>query len=132
MPVDITVDTSVLIAAIANEPSKERAVQLTTGHRLVGPASIPFEIGNALSAMLKRKRISVAQAESFLDAYATIPVTLVDTDLKSAMTVVNKLRVYAYDAYVLGCALQTQSPLLTLDIPLRKAAISIGIQVLEI
>jgi hypothetical protein len=32
---DITVDTSTLIAVVTNEPSRRRAIELTTGHSLI-------------------------------------------------------------------------------------------------
>ena len=55
---DITIDTSALIAVIANEPQKNEIVRLTEGVKLCAPASVHWEIDNAFSAMLKRNRIS--------------------------------------------------------------------------
>ena len=43
-----------------------------------------------------------------------------------------KLQIYAYDAYFLVCAMQFGTPLLTLDEPMKGAAASLGIEVLEI
>ncbi len=51
---DIVIDTSALIAVITGEPERDRIVELTTGATLVGPGSIPWEIGNAFSAMFKQ------------------------------------------------------------------------------
>jgi len=51
---DIVVDTSVLIAVIANEPEKDRLIRQTTGADLLAPPSCHWEIGNAFSAMLRR------------------------------------------------------------------------------
>ena len=129
---DITIDTSTLIAVVSNEPSKTRAVELTTGHNLVAPASVHWEIGNALSAMVKRERITLATANACVDAYLQIPIKLVDVDLKQALALVKQLRVYAYDAYLLLCAIQMRAPLLTLDQPLKLAAADLGIEVLEV
>jgi predicted nucleic acid-binding protein len=53
-------------------------------------------------------------------------------DLKQALDIVGKLRIYAYDAYLLVCAMQARSPLLTLDASLKLAAETLGIRVLEI
>lgn len=129
---DITTDTSVLIAVIGNEPSRERAIELTTGHSLVAPTSVHWEVGNALSAMVKRERVTLAQANACIDAYLKIPIKLVDVDLKQSLALVRKLRMYAYDAYLLVCAMQLGTPLLTLDEPLKVAAQSLGIDVLEV
>ncbi|MYE85371.1 MAG: type II toxin-antitoxin system VapC family toxin [Gammaproteobacteria bacterium] len=38
---------------------------------------------------------------------------------------------YAYDAYLVQCAMQTNSPLLTLDLGLRAAAEKMSVQTLE-
>ncbi len=43
---DIVIDTSALIAVIVGEPERNRIVELTTGNTLIGPGSIPWEIGN--------------------------------------------------------------------------------------
>ena len=51
---DIVIDTSVLIAVIVGEPERDRIVELTTGNTLIGPGCIPWEVGNAFSAMFKQ------------------------------------------------------------------------------
>ncbi len=51
---DIVLDTSVIIAVIANEPEKRVLIRLTKGAELIAPQSVHWEIGNAFSAMLKR------------------------------------------------------------------------------
>lgn len=129
---DITVDTSALIAAVGNEPTKPRIVELTTGHNLVAPASVHWEVGNALSAMLKRERITLPQAQECVESYLQIPIRLVDVDLRQSLALVKRLRVYAYDAYLLSCAAQFRAPLLTLDDALRVAAKAAGVDVLEV
>jgi len=129
---DITTDTSVLIAVAGNEPSRDRAIKLTTGHGLIAPSSVHWEVGNALSAMIKRQRITGAQANACIDAYLQIPIKLVNVDLKQSLALVKKLQVYAYDAYLLVCAMRSGTPLLTLDEPLQLSAKSLGIEVLEI
>jgi predicted nucleic acid-binding protein len=48
---DIVIDTSALIAVIVAEPERDKIIELTTGNTLIGPGSIPWEIGNAFSAM---------------------------------------------------------------------------------
>jgi uncharacterized protein with PIN domain len=49
----ITVETSALIAVVANEPSKPALVEATRGASLLAPALVHWEIGSALSAMLR-------------------------------------------------------------------------------
>ena len=129
---DITIDTSTLIAVVSNEPSKARAIELTTGHSLVAPSSVHWEVGNALSAMIKRQRVTLAQANACVEAYLQIPIKLINVDLKQSLALVKQFRMYAYDTYLLVCAMQMGTPLLTLDESLRVAASSLGIEVLEV
>jgi hypothetical protein len=60
---DIVIDTSALITVIINEPVLIDIIELTSGKTLIGPGSIPLEIGNAFSAMVKRNRLSLAAAQ---------------------------------------------------------------------
>ena len=60
---EIVIDTSALVSVIVGEAERERIVEITTGNKLIGPGSIPWEIGNAFSAMFKKKRISLKEAE---------------------------------------------------------------------
>ena len=129
---DITIDTSVVLAVVCGEAARERAIKLTTGHTLIAPPSLDWEVGNALSAMLKRERITPAQADACLAAYGKIPVKLVDVDLRQALALTARLKAYAYDAYMLVCAQQSGTSLLTLDDALKIHAASLGIDVLEV
>lgn len=44
---DIVIDTSALIAVIVAEPERNKLIEITKGNTLIGPGSIPWEIGNA-------------------------------------------------------------------------------------
>jgi len=127
---NVTVDTSVLLAVCTNEPSKARLIELTKECHLVAPASVHWEVGNALSAMLKRERITLDQALTCIEYYQRIPIRLVDVDLASALTFANRFRMYAYDAYLLTCSIQYNTPLITLDGALKISANQLGISTL--
>ncbi len=129
---NITIDASVLIAVVTHESSRERAIELTAGHRLIAPHSLHWEMGNAFSAMIKRGRVTLGDVRYCLDAYLKIPVKFVEVDLKQALALVEQTRIYAYDAYMLVCAAQSNMPLITLDKPLRRVAEQLGIATLEI
>lgn len=128
----IVVDTSVIIAVITNEEHKRRIVRMTKGADLIAPASLHWEIGNAFSAMFKRKRITLQEAQAAVGAYQTIPLRLCDVDLDGAIELAERLGIYVYDAYVIRCALKYRSPLLSLDQPLIEAARKAGATVKEI
>jgi len=129
---DILVDTSVLIAVITNEPIRPRLIDLTMGAHLLAPASVPWEIGNAFSAMLKRKRATLEQIQQAWAAYQQIPLRFVTIDIGHALIIAAKYDIYAYDAYFIAGALQQKSALITLDGGLRQAAHQAGVTILEV
>jgi predicted nucleic acid-binding protein len=119
--VEIVIDTSAILAVIAEQPEKPDLVRLTRGATLLAPASVHWEIGNAMSAMFKRKAIGIKDAVRLLEAYAAIPIRVAEVGLKQAVELSAKWNVCAYDAYILACAINERAPLLTLDGGLRKA-----------
>jgi predicted nucleic acid-binding protein len=129
---DIAVDASVLIAVVAEEPEKPALIEVTAGSNLITPASTHWEVGNAFSAMLKRKRITMAQAEKSIASYDQIAIRIVEVDLLAALRLAEKLDIYAYDAYLLQCAHSANCALLTLDQGLVRAAKRANIQILEV
>lgn len=128
----IVVDASVLIAVIAGEVEKERLVDATAGAELLAPSSVHWEIGNALSALLKRKRVTIEEALQAIEIYQQIPISFVEVELAESLKLANELGLYAYDAYLLRCAAKYRSPLLTLDAGLIQAAKKKKIAVLEV
>ena len=126
------VDTSVVIAVIANEPEKSALITATQGYSLIAPPSLHYEIGNAFSAMLKRNRISWVQAEQAMRIYEQIPIIFVDVDLHKSLELAHRLKIYAYDAFMISCALEFGCDLLTLDGGLSYAAKAAGVNVVEV
>ena len=129
---DIVVDTSALVAVIAGEPERNRIVRLTAGNKLIGPGSIPWEIGNAFSAMVKRERLTLHDAQKGLAIFEQIPIRYIQPDVGNALRISKEADIYAYDAYVLDCAARYKAPLLTLDRELMSAAFNLGIETLEV
>ncbi len=132
METDLVADTSTIIAVIANEPEKPRLIAKTQGCELFAPYSLYWEIGNVFSAMIKRGRITLEQATAAIEIYEKISLTLIDVDLKQALEIVDRHKVYAYDAYMIACALNRGCPLLTLDSGLAYAAKAAGVEVWEV
>ncbi len=129
---NIVVDTSVLIAVLVNEPERSKIVSLTIGLDLLAPGSVHWEIGNALSAMIKRKAIHGHEVEVVLKAYRQIPIRLVDVDLDRALEIALEQDIYAYDAYIIECARENRCKVLSLDKGLVEAAVKAGVGVLEV
>ena len=128
----IVVDTSVILAVVLNEPTKTDLIRLTTGTELVAPASLHWEIGNALSAMLKRKRLTLTEAHQALIEYRKIPIRFLDIALDDAVTIAAQFAIYAYDAYFIVCARAQSIAIITLDNGLKVAARTAGLTVMEI
>lgn len=128
----MVVDTSTVIAVIAGEAEKAKLIELTNEATIVAPASIDWEVGNAFSAMLKRSRITLEQALEAIEVYQEIALEIVEINLKDALRLAAKFNLYAYDAYILQCAVEYQLPLISLDKNLIDIAKREGIQVIEV
>ncbi|MEE9492667.1 MAG: type II toxin-antitoxin system VapC family toxin [Gammaproteobacteria bacterium] len=128
---DITIDTSALIAVIGNEKSKLEIIEKTKGSTLFAPPSVHWEIGNAFSAMFKRRQTSLEMAKQALIAYQEIPIKFIDVPLEKSLELSFIQNMYAYDVYLIQCAQQTSTQLLTLDNALKAAARGAGVAILE-
>jgi len=128
----ITIDTSALIAVIGNEQSKQNMIEISKGCSLYAPKSVHWEIGNAFSAMFRRRSITIGLAKQALSAYREIPIKFIDVSLEQTLEISHALTIYAYDSYLIQCAQQTSTSLLTLDHGLKAAAEKMGINVLEL
>ncbi len=129
---EITVDTSAVMAVLLNEPLRDKVREQTQGAELVSAPTLPWEVGNALSALFKRKRIDLNQATGALLSFHQIPVRLGVIELDVAVELANEQDIYAYDAYILECARKYRTPLLSLDGSQTRIARQLGIEVLEV
>jgi predicted nucleic acid-binding protein len=129
--VEIVIDTAAVLAVLLEEPERPALLAATTGAVLFAPASLPWEVGNALVAAVRRRRLSAAQAEAGWTAYQTIPIRLLEVDIGRAMALATERGLYAYDAYMLELARNRGLPLLTLDAKLSDAARLAGIALVE-
>ena len=129
---DIVIDTSALIAVIVGKPEREDIIELTNENSLIGPGSIPWEIGNAFSAMFKQNRLELDEAKRGQGIFTSIPLRYVETDFTNVISIAKQTNMYAYDAYFLDCAVRYKSPLLTLDRRLMSAAQSLKVTVMEV
>ena len=128
----VVVDTSVILTVVLNEPRKATLIRLTTGADLIAPASLHWEIGNALSAMFKRHRLTREEGLQALVEYRKIPIRFLDVRLEDAVALAAQLDIYAYDAYFIACARSQAAALLTVDNGLSSAARTVGLTVLEV
>lgn len=126
----IIVDTNTFLEVALNQPQKLLIIEKTENASSYAPKVLPFEIANALSAMVKRKQITEQKAFSVYNKAMIIPVNLCDISIYQALQVATTNGIYAYDAFYLQLALETGYPLLTLDKGMKYVAERLGITLL--
>lgn len=104
---------------------------LTQGANLIAPHSVHWEIGNAFSAMFKRNRVTLEQALKAIQAYHKIPIRFVEVGLERSLELAKTANIYAYDAYLIRCALRYRAPLMSLDRSLVDFAKRMKVKVVE-
>ncbi len=129
---NIVIDSSAIIAVIVAEPERDSIIAATSGHTLIGPGSIPWEIGNAFSVMIKQRRVGVSDAQRGLEILDSIPLQYVSVDMANALSIAAQVNVYAYDAYFLDCSLRHAAPLVTLDRTLGRVAAALGVNLVSL
>lgn len=80
----------------------------------------------------KQDRLSLEKARQVLTQFAEIPIRRTKLRLTEATKIVYNHSIYAYDAYVLDCARQYRSPLLSLDNQLLAIGKELELQLLEV
>ena len=128
----LVVDTSIVIAVLTNEKSKDKLIRATKGEELLAPSSLHWEMGNAFSAMFRRKRITLKLAKQAMNYYSTIPLRFQEVDIFKALEIAYNYSIYAYDAYFLECSRRNNSALITLDESLKIIAKKMKIKVIEV
>jgi len=128
----IIADTNTFMAVALYEPEREEIIRLTSGYDLIAPDVLPFEIGNALSAMFKRGRLAPDEILRVWDIIGQIPVDLRSVDIPNALKIATQFNIYAYDAYFLICAFSLHSPLITLDRRMIQVAKNLDIHTMEV
>lgn len=129
---ELVIDTSAVVAVVTNAPEKKRLIRSTDESTLVAPSSVHWEVGNAFSAMFRRGRIDLELIERAIEIYRRIPIRFVDVNLSAALRIASRHRIYAYDAYLIECAIVRKATLLTLDRSLARVALEAGAQVMEV
>lgn len=118
----VVVDASVVMAVILEEPEKPAIVSVTEGTTLIAPGCLRWEIGNAFSALLKRKRLNMETASRGVDIFEMIPIQEMGVSLEDALELCGRHNLYAYDAYYIQLAKRNSASLLTLDRKMESVA----------
>ena len=140
MPKQIVIDASAVIATLLRESSAAAILKVTAGVQLISPASLSYEITNALSARMRRsaadaQRLTPAQAALAWKLFTQADIALhpVDNDRHAgALTIAGAQGIYCYDAYLIALALAESAPLMTLDAGQQRAAVAMGVQIVSL
>lgn len=129
---NLVADSSAFLAIALSEPERKGIIRATEGAQIVAPELLPYEIGNALSAMVKRGRLSRDEGLAAYRSIARIPCRLMTVDIVESLELAFRFQLYAYDAYFLKCAETLSCPMLTLDRSMQRIAAEMGIEFLEV
>ena len=126
---ELVADASAFLAVVLNDEDREWVVERTSGSTIFSPEVLPYEIGNALSAVRRKGRFSDEEILKAFDLSQRIPVTLLPVRIYDAMKIAMKFRIYAYDAFYIQCCLETKLPLISLEERMCEVARNLGIKV---
>lgn len=128
----VVVDTSIVLAVLLNEPERDAILTRTRGKRVLVAPSLPWEVGNALVALVRRGRADLASIVRVWRAFEKIPLSFAESSIPASLRLAAESALYAYDAYVIEAARAAGTPLMTLDKKQRSVAVERGIDILEV
>lgn len=129
---NMVIDTSAIIASVMRGPERDALAEAASGHVLIAPGYVRWEVCQALSVMVRQKGIDVVEARRGMDILDNIPLRYVDVDLDQVLSIASRMKGVAADAFLLETAIRYNAPLLTLDRSLGRAAESLGIEVVRL
>ncbi|MCQ2613911.1 MAG: type II toxin-antitoxin system VapC family toxin [Treponemataceae bacterium] len=127
---DIVIDASCVLSYLLNQEGSEIVVKKVGNNQLIAPTCLPFEIGNAVSKLIKRKFISIFEGVAVYHQFVKIPIRLVDPDIPNSIVIAGETDSYAYDSYYLNVASQMALPLFSFDEKMNDTAKNRGIKCL--
>jgi len=130
------VDTSIALKwFLEDEEDRADSLNILKGisetNRPVVPWLWFYEIGNALTFAVRRKRVVFEQVEEFLRLLEQMPIDVDEPDRATALRLPYLCREHnltTYDAAYLELAMRLQLPLATCDNALIRAAADVGVQ----
>lgn len=94
-----------------------------------------YEVGNGLLMAYRRKRITIDQITGFLTRLQALPIEAVaqsTSEIFGFPALAQSSGLTNYDAAYLAIAIRLQLPMATSDSALRRAAASVGVQILAV
>lgn len=128
----VTIDTSIVMSVLLEEQSKKAIVAQTQGAQLQAPPSLQWEVGNALSSLMRRNILNSSEASAAISVFERIPIRFAEIELGSVVELLERHSMWAYDAYVIECAKKYRTPLMTLDMAQSRIALEEGVEIIEV
>ena len=128
----MTIDTSAIIAVMTSEPTRRSVERVIRRSRMIAPPSLHWEVGNGLANYMNKKGASLDSALAGWRTFERMNVQPLEIDFFLALKLAQQLRIYAYDAYIIQCAIQHKTPLLTLDNRMRACAKVLNLELIGI
>lgn len=117
----LTVDCSILVAALFREPALEmQAHEVMRRCRLHAPDLLRYEIANV--ALKKSASVDKPVVHAALDGFDGLDLSLHRVDLKGSFELARRYALTAYDSAYLWLAGELKAPLATFDRKLAEAA----------
>lgn len=129
---NMVIDTSAIIASVMRGPERGALVEAASGHVLIAPEFVRWEVCQVLSVMIRQKGIDVAEGRRGMEILDDIPLRYVDVDMAQVLSIASRMKGVAADTFFLETAIRYNAPLLTLDRSLGRAAESLGIDVVRL
>ena len=129
---NMVIDTSAIIASIMRSPERDALAEAASGHVLIAPDFVRWEICHAFSIMIRQKGIDAGEARKGMEILGNIPLRYVDVDMAQVLSIASRLKGVAAEVFFLESAIRYNAPLLTLDRSLSRAAESLGIEVVRL
>ena len=117
-----------------NSSAADRVLDLLGVSEAVVPVIWPIEVGHALLAGERRKRIKPAETARALNQLRSLYIRVEDSPLKvdRLVDLARSEKLSVYDATYLSLAMREGLPLATLDRTLERAAEAVGVTLLEL
>lgn len=119
---EIVIDASCILEFLLNQESKDFVTQKVGSLNLIAPQCLPYEVGNAVSKLMKRKLITIFEGTAVYHEFVRIPFRFVEPDIPEALMIAGNTNSYAYDAYYINVAKRLGLPLFTLDENMKSNA----------
>ena len=124
---DIVIDASCILEFLLNQEAKNQIIQKVGSAQLVAPQCLQYEIGNALSKLIKRKLISIVDGVAVYHEFARIPIRFVEPEIPDSIVIAGNTESYAYTFYYISVAKRLNMSLFTFDETMIKNANSQGV-----